>query len=758
MSSPSLPLDVVVVEPFPAGGLFQFGAQLASGLVDRGHRVDLLTGRNPEISVERPGLVMHATLPTWRPGAERREPRLYRKARRLVRGVRYGVAWLVVVRHVAVRQPDVVLWSGWRFPLDGWCMWMLVRLAPLPVRALVAHEPRPLGEQRGAGVYKGGFLLQRSLASAFASLDVIFVLGPSAEAELRTSWPIAGTVTELPHGDYGVLAGVPTRMASAAPPRILFFGTLTRYKGLDVLLEAFADVRRRCPDAELLIVGAESDDLDLELLRTRAQQIGNVVLRPGYVSLDDVPQLFDQARVVALPYHRASQSGVAHLAHTLGRPVVATDVGDLASAVADGGLLIPAGDHEALAHALVSLLEDPERAERLGEAGRRRLERAQPWAVAAERVETAVTKAVRRKAASPTRVTVHRLDDTEVARTWLALQTHGGVTSPFLCWEWVGSLAEDPLIGPAVRVLIAWQQDTPIGLVALQRVRRGRLWEVGFPGTGWMGADHIDVVGRPDLRRTAAEAICRRVASDRSWSVADLDGLARDGALAAAVDSVLGASRVIRLRVEDVPCPYVSLTPAGDQQLIASKKLRYQVRKGLRDAEEAGGGVEIAEGPDRVVALLAELMDLHRARFGDKSAVFATKDRRATQLRAARSMAVGGAARMYRLHDGEQSIALIYVLRRGDRLHHYATAFRDIGQSPGVVTLGHAIGHAASEGITELDLLRGDHEWKLRFATGVRENQRVRLVRPRPVTTVVYASKALSRAARRISAALPESW
>ncbi|WP_345775096.1 glycosyltransferase [Dietzia cinnamea] len=77
------------------------------------------------------------------------------------------------------------------------------------------------------------------------------------------------------------------------------------------------------------------------------------------------------ARVVVTPYLRASQSGVVHLAFSHARPVVSTDVGDLAEAVHDGesGLLVPPGDVAALARALERLLVDPALAERLGARG-----------------------------------------------------------------------------------------------------------------------------------------------------------------------------------------------------------------------------------------------------------------------------------------------------------------------------------------------------------------------------------------------------
>jgi glycosyltransferase involved in cell wall biosynthesis len=118
--------------------------------------------------------------------------------------------------------------------------------------------------------------------------------------------------------------------------------------------------------------------VDLPALLRRAEEVGGVHARPGYVRCPDIPGLFNEARVVVTPYLRGSQSGVVHLAYTFDRPVVATTVGDIPTVVRDGetGLLVPKEAPEALAAALAALLADPARAASLAAAGRAEFERA----------------------------------------------------------------------------------------------------------------------------------------------------------------------------------------------------------------------------------------------------------------------------------------------------------------------------------------------------------------------------------------------
>lgn len=381
--------SVLLVEFSPSGGLFQFSFQLGEALARRGHRVQLVTGPDPELTSQVPGMQVRPMLPTWHPSAGAQDPRLVRKLRRVIRALWYHLAWLKIARVLRRERPDVVQWSTWRFPLDGWMVHRLARRAGNPVMVTVAHAPQPFNEQRRNGeVFKGGTVLERCLDLGYASVDAVLVLGERSATELRAARRGAHRVEVVPHGDEGIfLRGEPSDV-TGTDPVALFFGTLQAYKGVDVLVDAFELVRERLPDARLIIAGTPTGEVDVDVLRRRAELAGGVEWRLGYVPTPDVAELVSTARVVVAPYRYANASGVAHLAHTFARPVVATAVGDLATAVQDGvsGLIVPPGDRAALADALSALLVDPARAATLGRAGRDRLAE-RSWPVVAQRVE-----------------------------------------------------------------------------------------------------------------------------------------------------------------------------------------------------------------------------------------------------------------------------------------------------------------------------------------------------------------------------------
>lgn len=385
-------LKVALVEFSPSGGLFQFGYQLGDALAGRGHAVELITGPRPELTSRRPGFLVRPILPTWHASEGAGDAPLRRRARRVVRAGRYHLAWVVLLRHLARSRPDVVMFSGGRFPVDGVAQAWLARpdRSRRPLLVTIAHSPLPFNEQRATGeVLQQNRLLNASLGLGYRSVDALVVLGERSAADLRAAWPEVGEIAVVPHGDEGVFLSGDPQPAGTTAPVILFFGTLQAYKGVDLLLEAFERVRAQRPEARLVVAGAPSADTDLEQLRRTADRIGGVDLRAGYVPMGDVPALFEGARVVAAPYRYANASGVVEVARTFARPVVATTVGDLPAVVEheETGLLTPPEDVPALAEALLRVLDEPALAERMGQAARSQSAEGASWSTVAERME-----------------------------------------------------------------------------------------------------------------------------------------------------------------------------------------------------------------------------------------------------------------------------------------------------------------------------------------------------------------------------------
>jgi len=176
-------------------------------------------------------------------------------------------------------------------------------------------------------------------------------------------------------------------------PVVACVSRLVPRKGQDVLIRALPSIRRRVPDAALLLVGGGPYREKLEQLAAEAPP--RSVVFSGQVSEADLPRYYRAGDVFAMPC-RTRRGGlevegwgnVFIEAAATGRPVVVGDSGGARESLIDGGtgLLVDGSDVERVADAVASLLEDPVRAEAMGRAGRERVERHFTWPRAFEQL------------------------------------------------------------------------------------------------------------------------------------------------------------------------------------------------------------------------------------------------------------------------------------------------------------------------------------------------------------------------------------
>jgi glycosyltransferase involved in cell wall biosynthesis len=164
---------------------------------------------------------------------------------------------------------------------------------------------------------------------------------------------------------YGIDAGLEPP-PPPAEPRLAAVGRLIDVKGFDILLEAFVQARRELPTLTLELAGA--GPLDASLRRAAAEGVTFL----GRVS--PVAPVYERNAIVVVPSRGEGFGMVALEAAERGRPAIVSDVGGLPEIVADRetGLVVPSGDPERLARAIVELASDPVRVAALGAAARRR--------------------------------------------------------------------------------------------------------------------------------------------------------------------------------------------------------------------------------------------------------------------------------------------------------------------------------------------------------------------------------------------------
>lgn len=174
-------------------------------------------------------------------------------------------------------------------------------------------------------------------------------------------------------------------------PVLLFFGRITRYKGLEVLLCAYREIKEN-HRVRLLIAG----EGDLRPYRELLNGLPDVEIVNRWITEDEAGTFFEQASMVVLPYTSASQSGVLTVAAGFGLPVIATRTGGLSEQIHDGatGLLVEPGSVDQLVEAIQRLLTDSEWAVQLGHNLRCDFEENRSWESISNRVYTSLERAV----------------------------------------------------------------------------------------------------------------------------------------------------------------------------------------------------------------------------------------------------------------------------------------------------------------------------------------------------------------------------
>lgn len=231
----------------------------------------------------------------------------------------------------------------------------------LTAHDVVPREPRP--GQLGA------------LSKTYRSVDAVVVHSEHGRGVLIDALDVpADRIHVIPHGVFDYLRDVPD--PAPLPPEfakvdrrvVLQFGLMRPYKGIDLMLEAFAAAD---PDADLWLVGMPR--MPIEPLQQLADDLGiadRVRWLPRFVNDHEIPAFFERADVVSLPYRQIDQSGVLFTALAFGKPLLLTRVGGFTE-IADkygAAVAVEPGDLAALAHQLKSLLGDAGERERL--AGR----------------------------------------------------------------------------------------------------------------------------------------------------------------------------------------------------------------------------------------------------------------------------------------------------------------------------------------------------------------------------------------------------
>jgi glycosyltransferase involved in cell wall biosynthesis len=192
--------------------------------------------------------------------------------------------------------------------------------------------------------------------------------------------------------DVGLDVGAFRRAApDNAPPTILFVARLVPKKGLLDLVAALPEIRRRVPDARVVVAGA-GPDLEAGRERARALGVADAIAWLGFVSEEEKRELLATSRVFAAPSYEEGWGISVAEAMASGLPVVAYELATLDEVFADAYLPVALGSTDALASAIVRLLENDGAARDLAARGTARVARYDVDAIAEQELRTILAR------------------------------------------------------------------------------------------------------------------------------------------------------------------------------------------------------------------------------------------------------------------------------------------------------------------------------------------------------------------------------
>jgi len=273
----------------------------------------------------------------------------------------WGPSMTDALRYLDRQRPTVVIFQWW----SGAVLHTYLRLARYAARhgariILEWHE----GQDTGEAAMPAARLYVNALMPRLLSLVAAHVVHSSFDAQaIPAAYPLGNAIVRvMPHGPYHHVVTSETARAEAgdeSPFRLLYFGVIRPFKGVEDLVAAFSSLDRdQASQFRLSVVGETWEGWTIpDEAIARSPHTDLIERVDRYVSDEELAAYVAAADAIVLPYHRSSLSGPLHIALTAGLPVIVTAVGGLVEVVRDyaGATLVPPQDPAALRATLLEL-------------------------------------------------------------------------------------------------------------------------------------------------------------------------------------------------------------------------------------------------------------------------------------------------------------------------------------------------------------------------------------------------------------------
>ncbi|MUG94385.1 glycosyltransferase [Scytonema sp. UIC 10036] len=376
-----------------AGGQNVYVRQVGYALAQKGWQVDMFTRRS---SSEQAATIQHGT--NCRTIRLKAGPMEFIGRDSLLDHLPEFIAEFQAFQQSQGFQYSLVHTHYW---LSSWVGMELKKRQPL----IQVHTYHSLGAVKYRTVADMPAIASIRLAvekNCLESVDRVVATSPQEQEHMRKLVSSLGRIEIIPCGtdidNFGSIERSVARQALGIAPDakvVLYVGRFDKRKGIETLVRAFAKSSLHSVANLQLIIGGGSrpgysDGIERDRIASIVSELGleNCTAFPGRLDESVLPSYYAAADVCVVPSHYEPFGLVAIEAMASRTPVVASDVGGLQFTVVPEvtGLLAPPKDEDAFALAIDRILTNPEWRDRLGEAGRQRVEIAFSWQSVASRL------------------------------------------------------------------------------------------------------------------------------------------------------------------------------------------------------------------------------------------------------------------------------------------------------------------------------------------------------------------------------------
>lgn len=304
------------------GGIAAFNEQLAKQFIGEGNDVTIFTFTSQYPSILFPGKTQFSTEPSPNVEIER------------AFSSTNPFTWNSCAKKIIAFNPDILIvpfWIPFMAPALGSIIRKIKRNTKTTVISIV-HNYLPHEKRVGDKALTNYF---------FSKIDGAIALSKDVFGKISALPNIKSVYSPHPiYNHYGEAISKAEACnylnLDSTKKRLLFFGLIRKYKGVDLLIEAMNIVNTKLNSVELIIAGEFYDEQEkyTDLIKTHNLQ-SVIKVTSGFIPDNDLKYYFCASDLIVFPYRTATQSGVTQVAYNFNKPMLVTKVGGLPDLVAE---------------------------------------------------------------------------------------------------------------------------------------------------------------------------------------------------------------------------------------------------------------------------------------------------------------------------------------------------------------------------------------------------------------------------------------